>query len=69
MPGRAGGDDGFGQLLAGGNTQLALLQPGAAAGDALAIVPLLEEGPGGFFLVIEGSQVDWANHANDADAV
>ena len=35
---------------------------------AAAALDLLEGNPGGFFLLIEGSQVDWANHANDADA-
>jgi alkaline phosphatase len=27
----------------------------------------LAKDPGGFFLMVEGSQIDWAGHANDAD--
>lgn len=30
-----------------------------------AALDLLDDGPGGFFLVVEGSQIDWSNHAND----
>jgi len=28
-------------------------------------IQLLSQGPNGFFLVVEGSQIDWANHGND----
>ncbi len=35
------------------------------AGAALAV---LDRAPGGFFLLVEGSQIDLANHANDADS-
>ncbi len=28
---------------------------------------ILSENPNGFFLMVEGSQIDWAGHANDAD--
>lgn len=39
-------------------------QPSLAEMTAKAI-ELLSEDPQGFFLVVEGSQVDWAGHAND----
>jgi alkaline phosphatase len=32
---------------------------------AVAALTLLEKNRKGFFLMVEGSQVDWANHAND----
>jgi alkaline phosphatase len=40
-------------------------QPSIAAMTAKAI-ELLNDNPTGFFLMVEGSQVDWAGHANDA---
>jgi alkaline phosphatase len=30
-----------------------------------AALKVLEKNPAGFFLLVEGSQIDWANHAND----
>lgn len=35
---------------------------------AAAALDLLDDAPAGFFLMIEGSQIDWANHANDAES-
>ncbi|UCF68881.1 MAG: alkaline phosphatase [Acidobacteriota bacterium] len=32
-----------------------------------AALDILEDDPGGFFLVVEGAQVDWAQHANDRE--
>jgi alkaline phosphatase len=29
-------------------------------------IAILDNDPDGFFLMVEGSQIDWANHANDA---
>jgi alkaline phosphatase len=40
-------------------------QPSIAEMTAKAI-ELLDQDPDGFFLMVEGSQVDWAGHANDA---
>ena len=40
-------------------------QPSLADMTAKAI-ELLSQNPNGFFLMVEGSQVDWAGHANDA---
>lgn len=34
---------------------------------ARAALSIVEKNPKGFFLLIEGSQVDWGNHANNAD--
>nr|HID14498.1 alkaline phosphatase [Anaerolineae bacterium] len=30
-------------------------------------INILDNDPDGFFLMVEGSQIDWANHGNDAD--
>lgn len=35
------------------------------AGMATAALATLARDPDGFFLLVEGSQIDWANHAND----
>lgn len=32
-----------------------------------AALDILEENAAGFFLMVEGSQIDWASHGNDAD--
>jgi len=34
---------------------------------SLAALKLLSQSPNGFFLMIEGSQIDWGGHANDFD--
>lgn len=46
-------------------TEFAPSQPSLAEMTAKAI-ELLSKNPDGFFLMVEGSQVDWAGHANDA---
>ena len=38
----------------------------ASSGKAIEI---LNKNPKGFFLMIEGSQIDWAGHANSADTL
>ncbi len=36
---------------------------------AVAALRVLSRSPGGFFLMIEGSQIDWGGHQNDSDYV
>jgi alkaline phosphatase len=62
----------------GGENLLGLFEPGALTGDSAEptlagmtrrALELLSRNEKGFFLMVEGSQIDWAGHGNDLDGL
>lgn len=61
-------DKKYGFLLADGGMPKMIDGRGSFLYDATALgLSYLQEDKDGFFLMIEGSQIDWGGHANDAD--
>lgn len=54
-------------LVADGHMPAAPARGGALAGMASAALATLDRDRDGFFLMVEGSQIDWAGHANDGE--
>ena len=61
-------DQKYGFLLAMGGMPSMIQGRGSFLPDATSLaISHLSQNPGGFFLMVEGSQIDWAGHANSTE--
>lgn len=68
IPGSLDGAQKYGFLNAPGGMPSKIAGRGDFLPDATALaISHLSQNPEGFFLMVEGSQIDWAGHANDTE--